>query len=200
VKIEKLEKGCLVERKTFETHIRLSVLNDGGGIFEGKTPSGFMDHMLNTFCKYSEISLIIEKCEGDTHVDLHHTLEDLGIVMGVAFKESFDYSKVQRFGSSTVPMDEALVSTHIDLSGRPYLNFKVDFNGAVPIGDLPVELVEEFFRAFTNNAKITLHTIKIEGRNSHHICEALFKSFAFSIKMATQPNLNNISSTKGMID
>ncbi|HEW91304.1 MAG TPA: imidazoleglycerol-phosphate dehydratase HisB [Thermotogaceae bacterium] len=199
MKIQKIKNGLLVERKTLETHMRLLILNNRIGHFEGGTPSGFFNHMLNTFCKYSTISIHLEKCEGDVDVDLHHTIEDFGIVLGTAFRELFDYSQLKRFGSFTVPMDDALVSVYVDLSGRPYLNFKVDFGDVPLIGNLPVELVEEFFRSFVNNSKITMHAVKLFGSNSHHICEALFKAFAFSVKMATEPS-NFISTTKGVID
>lgn len=199
MKIEKIGNGVVVERKTLETHIRLLISNDKLGRFEGKTPSGFLDHMFKTFCKYSKISVVLEKCEGDTYVDLHHTVEDLGIVLGAGFKENFDYSRLSRFGNFTVPMDDALVSVYVDLSGRSYLNFDVNFSGAQLIGNLPVELIEEFFRSFVNNAKITMHVIKLAGSNSHHVCEALFKAFALSVKMATESS-NDVTSTKGVID
>ncbi|MDI3472922.1 MAG: imidazoleglycerol-phosphate dehydratase [Thermotogaceae bacterium] len=199
MKIKIVDKGIFVERETLETNIKLSLFNDGFGTFNGETPIGFFNHMLNTFCRYSRLSINLERCVGDIDVDFHHTIEDVGIVLGTAFKNLFDYKKLKRFGNSTIPMDDALVSVYIDLSGRPFLNFNVDFGEQLTIGNLPVELIKEFFQAFVNNSGITLHAIKLFGYNSHHIAEALFKAFAVSVKMATEPS-NFVSTTKGVID
>lgn len=199
MKIERVDRGILVERETLETNIKILVFNDGLGVLKGKTPVGFFNHMLNTFCKYSRLSINLERCVGDIEVDFHHIIEDIGIVLGTAFKNLFDYKKLKRFGNFTIPMDDALVSVYVDLSGRPFLNFDVDFGKQLTIGNLPVELIEEFFRAFVNNAGITLHAIKVFGYNSHHIAEALFKAFAVSVKIAIEPS-DFVSTTKGVID
>ncbi|MCS7175860.1 imidazoleglycerol-phosphate dehydratase HisB [Pseudothermotoga sp.] len=196
--VEKRFNACSVERKTSETCIRIELKNDGEGTFTGSTRMGFFDHMLKTFCKFSTLSLKVESFEVDSQIDLHHGVEDFGIVLGTAFRELLDYSQLARFGYAVVPMDEALIVASIDLSGRPFLNYQVRFE-TERVGEFPIELFEEFFKSFVSNAKITLHLVQLYGKNSHHIAEACFKSFAIALRSAINES-GSIQSTKGMID
>ncbi len=198
MKIEKQANRCYVERETFETKIKLWLIDDGKGDFVGTSKIGFLDHMLKTFCRFSTLSLNLEQFEADLHVDMHHGVEDLALALGVGFRELFDYSKTKRFGHAIVPMDEALTMCSIDLSGRGLLNFQVSFETQT-IGDFPVELLEEFFKSFANNARITLHIVKMFGKNSHHIAESIFKAFAIAVRSAIEKS-ESIQSTKGVID
>ncbi|WP_448523452.1 imidazoleglycerol-phosphate dehydratase, partial [Pseudothermotoga sp.] len=143
-------------------------------------------------------SLNLEQFEADLHVDMHHGVEDLALALGTAFRELFDYSKIKRFGHAIVPMDEALTICSIDLSGRGFLNFQVSFETQT-IGDFPVELLEEFFKSFANNARITFHIVKMFGKNSHHIAESIFKAFAIAVRSAIEKS-ESTQSTKGVID
>ena len=186
------------QRKTNETNVFVSLDLDGVGTNEISTGIGFMDHMMNLFFKHGSFDGII-KVEGDTEVDTHHSIEDLGIVLGEAFNEALgDKRGINRFAVSYVPMDEALVRSALDISGRPYLNYQVEFTRDM-IGDMEVETVEEFLRAFCDNAKITLHIHCIEGKNNHHICEAIFKSFARALSEAVKVSGTQIPSTKGIL-
>ncbi|MEN3009286.1 imidazoleglycerol-phosphate dehydratase HisB [Pseudothermotoga sp.] len=196
--VEKRFNTCSVERKTSETCIRIELKSDGEGAFSGSTQIGFFDHMLKTFCKFSTLSLKVESFELDSKTDLHHGVEDFGIILGTAFKELFDYSQLARFGHAIVPMDEALIVASVDLSGRPFLNYQVRFE-TERVGEFPIELFEEFFKSFASNAKITLHLVQLYGKNSHHIAEACFKSFAIALRSAIERS-ESIQSTKGMID
>jgi len=198
LEIERFDNCCVVKRQTNETLItlKLCVDNDSGVLIAG-TNIGFFDHLLKTFAKYSGLSIDISEFQADTYVDLHHGVEDMGIVLGIAFRNLFDYNRVARFGYTIIPMDEALILSSVDLSGRQYLNFDVDFSASY-IGNFPTELVEEFFRAFVNNSAITLHIKKIEGKNNHHIAECTFKSVALSLRMALRPSEVSFS-TKGVI-
>lgn len=198
MEIEKTQNGCTVRRETLETKIHLRLTNDGAGTLKGSTKMGFLDHMLKTFCKFSGLSLNIEDFEADFHIDMHHAVEDFAIVLGTAFRELFDYSRTVRFAHSIVPMDEALIMCSIDLSGRSFLNFQVIFETET-VGDFPTELIEEFFKSFVLNARVTLHIVKLFGKNSHHIAESIFKSFAVAVRNATQSS-NSLQSTKGVID
>ncbi|ODN30003.1 imidazoleglycerol-phosphate dehydratase HisB [Fervidobacterium thailandense] len=197
LEIERSDNCCEVRRQTNETSITLKLCADNIGVLSGGTKVGFFDHLIKTFAKYSGLFIEISEFQADTHVDLHHGVEDTGIVLGIAFRNLFDYNKVARFGYTIIPMDETLILSSVDLSGRQYLNFDVNFT-APHIGNFPTELVEEFFRAFVNNSAITLHIKKLEGKNSHHIAECIFKSVALSLKMALGPS-GTVFSTKGVI-
>lgn len=188
-------------RKTNETDITLSLNLDGNGKTEINTGCGFFDHMLTLFAVHSGYSLSVQ-CKGDTYVDFHHSIEDIGIVLGKAFKEALgDKRGINRYGFFILPMDETLILSSVDISGRKTLCFDV----AIPtekVGSFDTELVLEFFTAFTNNAEITLHVKKLNGINSHHIIEGVFKSVARSLSVATSlnPALKDlIPSSKGVL-
>lgn len=192
-------RTATLERKTKETEIKLTINLDGKGEYEIETGVGFFNHMLELFTHHSGIDLQF-KAKGDTHVDYHHLVEDVGILLGKAFYQALgDKKGINRYGFSLIPMDEALVETAIDFSGRPFLVFNAEFY-TEKIGDFHTELIEEFFQAFTKNAKVTLHINKRDGKNSHHIAEAIFKSFARSVKEAIKINNDKISSTKGVLE
>ncbi len=186
------------ERKTKETNISLELNVDGSGESQIATGVGFFDHMLESFAKHAFFDLRIE-CRGDTHVDDHHTVEDVGIVIGQALKEAiYPVSGVERFGDSVVVMDEAAVSCAIDLSNRPFLFYGIEIDGKV--GSFDVELAEEFFRALTFNSGTTVHIVLQRGKNRHHIVEAAFKAYAVAIRRALAPNPRaGIPSTKGVL-
>ena len=190
-----------IERKTKETDIKLSINLDGKGNSSINTGCGFFDHMLELFARHSRFDLAVT-CNGDINVDYHHTVEDVGIVLGQAIKKALkDMKGIVRYGTTTLPMDESLILTAIDISGRSYLKLDLPMR-ASKIGDFPVELVEEFFLAFVRHAGITLHVVKMAGTNAHHIVEGTFKSFARSLKMAVSIDkefANEIPSTKGVL-
>ncbi|MDF1880572.1 imidazoleglycerol-phosphate dehydratase HisB [Sulfurimonas sp. MAG313] len=187
-----------IERKTKETDIQISLDLYGTGKSEISTGVGFLDHMLESFSKHSLIDLNVH-CKGDTHIDDHHSVEDIGIAIGHALKkEIYPVSKVERFGSCAIVMDEACVECDLDLSNRPFLVYEVDIEGKV--GDFDVELVEEFFRAVCFNAGLTTHIIMKRGKNKHHIIEAAFKSLAVALRRATTANeRTGVPSTKGVL-
>ena len=190
-----------ISRKTKETDIYLKINLDGTGENQIDTGCGFFDHMLTLFAKHSRFDLIV-KCVGDVKVDYHHTVEDVGIVLGQAFKKALkDMRGIIRYGTTILPMDESLILTALDISGRSYLKLDLPMR-ATKIGDFPVELVEEFFLAFVRHAGITLHVNKLAGTNAHHIVEGTFKSFARSMKEAVKIDsafANEIPSTKGVL-
>ena len=190
-----------ITRNTFETEISLYINLDGSGKTEIETGCGFLDHMLTLFAHHANVDLKI-KCKGDVNVDYHHTTEDIGIVLGSAIKEALsDMKGINRYGSFILPMDEALIMTALDFSGRCHLSY----NLAIPskkVGDFDTELVREFFEALTRKADMTLHINQMAGKNSHHIIEGTFKSFARSLKMAVAINsefADRVPSTKGVI-
>jgi imidazoleglycerol-phosphate dehydratase len=190
-----------ITRNTEETKISLALNLDGKGVSKIDTKCGFFDHMLTLFSKHSKIDLEVT-CNGDINVDYHHTVEDVGIVLGKAILEALgDKKGINRYADTILPMDEALILTAIDVSGRSYLNFDVDFPSE-KIGDFDTELVEEFFMALTRNAEITLHIKKLAGENSHHIAEGAFKSFARTLRAAVALDENfkdQLPSTKGVL-
>ena len=190
-----------IKRNTEETKIELSLNLDGKGMCKIDTGCGFFDHMLTLFSKHSKIDLDVT-CKGDINVDYHHTVEDIGIVLGKAILEALgDKKGINRYADTILPMDESLILTAIDISGRSYLGFDVLFP-AQKIGDFDSELVEEFFMALTRNAEITLHIKKMAGENSHHIAEGIFKSFARSLRVAVALDENfkdQLPSTKGVL-
>lgn len=185
-------------RKTKETDITISLDLYGSGKSNINSGVGFLDHMLESFSKHSLIDLNIE-CKGDTHIDDHHSVEDIGIVLGSLLAEAiYPVQNVERFGSANVVMDEACVSCDLDLSNRPYIVFEIDLDGK--IGTFDTELVEEFFRAFVLNAKISAHIVALRGKNRHHIVEAAFKSIGVAIRRATTKNDRvGIPSTKDVL-
>ena len=190
-----------ITRKTNETDIALSLNLDGSGKSDINTGCGFLNHMLTLFAKHARFDLEV-KCLGDIDVDFHHTAEDIGIVLGQAFKSALSDKKgIVRYGSCILPMDEALIMSVVDISGRSFL--KCSFNGLTEkVGDFDTELVEEFFTAFTRQAELTLHIRQIDGSNTHHILEGAFKSTARSLRQAVKIDENfkdEIPSTKGVL-
>ncbi|MBQ3551047.1 MAG: imidazoleglycerol-phosphate dehydratase HisB [Clostridia bacterium] len=190
-----------IDRKTNETDIKMSLNLDGEGKSTVDTGCGFLDHMLTLFAKHGRFDLDV-KCQGDTEVDYHHTAEDIGIVLGQCFKTALgDKKGIIRYGNMILPMDEALILSAVDISGRSYL--KCTFFGLCEkVGDFDTELVEEFFMAFVRNAELTLHIKQFDGENTHHIIEGTFKSVARSLKDAVSIDpkfANEIPSTKGVL-
>ncbi len=195
-----MERKTKLERKTRETNISVEVNLDGKGNYNIDTPIGFLNHMLELFSKHSLIDLNI-KAEGDIHVDYHHLVEDLAIVMGKAINEALGKKeKIERYGFFILPMDESLVEVVVDLSGRPYLVYNVKVSRE-KIGDFDTELFKEFFIAFTHNIKANIHINLKYGENTHHIFEAVFKGLAKALRMAItiNPNIEGINSTKGIL-
>ena len=190
-----------IERKTAETDIKLSLNLDGTGKSEIDTGCGFLDHMLTLFASHGRFDLTVS-CVGDVKVDYHHTAEDIGICLGKAFFEALgDKKGIERYGSVTIPMDEALSLCAVDFSGRDYLGFAVEIP-SVKVGDFDTELVEEFWLAFVRASACTLHIRQLAGKNSHHIIEGAFKSVARSLRdaVAIDPLFaNDIPSTKGVL-
>ena len=190
-----------IDRNTAETKIKLSLNLDGKGLSTVNSGCGFLDHMLTLFAKHGRFDLEVE-CLGDTQVDYHHTVEDIGIVLGTAFKEALgDKKGIERYGDIILPMDEALIVTAVDLSGRAYLGFDLDIP-TEKVGDFDTELVKEFWLGFVRTAECTLHIKQLAGSNSHHIIEGAFKSAARSISKAVAINpdfADEIPSTKGVL-
>ena len=188
-------------RKTAETEIVLKLDLDGSGESAIDSGVGFLDHMLTLFAKHGRFDLTLT-CKGDTWVDDHHSVEDVGIALGQAFAEALgDKRGICRYGRMLLPMDEALVMSAADLSGRAYLSFKADFP-TEKIGDFDTELVKEFFCGFTRAAALTLHVKLLDGENSHHIAEAIFKSVARALRQAVSVDAaraGEIPSTKGAL-
>lgn len=186
-----------INRKTRETDITVKLELDGGNV-DISTGIGFFDHMLTAFAVHGGMGLTV-KAAGDLQVDAHHTVEDVGIVLGKAFKEALgDMKGIARYGTAFIPMDEALGFASVDISGRPFLVFKAEFSDD-RIGEFDTCLAEEFFRAFAFNAGITLHLKCEYGKNDHHIAEALFKAAAHAVKAAKAVNGGEILSTKGVL-
>ncbi|MDD2335887.1 MAG: imidazoleglycerol-phosphate dehydratase HisB [Geobacteraceae bacterium] len=195
-----MPRTAVVERVTKETRIRLSLGLDGTGDSKICTSVPFLDHMLELFARHGLFDLQVE-AQGDIDIDFHHTVEDIGIVLGEALKRALaDKAGIRRYGQATVPMDETLASAAVDLSGRPYLCFNVPLP-KVKIGEFDVELVREFFQAFTNTACLNLHLNLKYGENTHHIVEACFKAFARALNQATglDSRISGVLSTKGTL-
>ena len=194
-------RNAVIERKTAETDISLKLNLDGNGEYKIDTGCGFLDHMLCLFSKHSGFDLEV-KCVGDTNVDYHHTVEDIAICLGQALKEALgDMKGILRYGSTILPMDESLILTAVDISGRSYLKYGLEIP-TYRVGDFDTELVLEFFEAFVRHANLTLHIKQLDGVNSHHIIEGTFKSFARTLKTAVSIDKNNpdsIPSTKGVL-
>ena len=190
-----------IKRATAETDISLTLNLDGTGKSEIETGCGFLDHMLTLFARHGRFDLNIT-CQGDTYVDDHHTVEDIGISLGKAFKEALgDKKGITRYGSTVLPMDESLILSAVDLSGRGYLGYALEIP-TEKVGTFDTELVEEFFLGFIRNAECTLHIRQLAGSNSHHIIEGAFKSVARSLKAAVAIDAafaDEIPSTKGVL-
>ena len=189
-----------LKRSTSETQIEIKLNLDGSGIQEIKTPVPFLDHMLSQLARHGYFDLTI-KAEGDTHIDFHHTIEDVGIAVGQAFKEALgDKKGIRRFSEANVPLNEALAQCIIDISGRAFFVFNVELPKA-KLGEFDVELVPEFFQAFSANSGITLHLNSPYWNNLHHITEALFKSFARALDSACSldSRTSEVPSTKGTL-
>jgi imidazoleglycerol-phosphate dehydratase len=189
-----------IQRKTTETDIALELNLDGSGQAQIDTGVGFFDHMLTLLAKHGALDLTV-KASGDLHVDQHHTVEDVGICFGQALKQALgDKSGIRRYGHFTLPMEETLVSTALDLSGRYYLVFQATFP-TPKIGDFDSELVEDFWQAAAANCLCNLHVLAHYGRNSHHISEAIFKATARALRMAVEhdPRMPGVPSSKGTL-
>ena len=194
-------RTATVQRKTAETDITLTLNLDGKGISQIQTGCGFLDHMLTLFAAHGSFDLQFS-CKGDTYVDDHHTVEDVGICLGEAFSKALGEKRgITRYGSFLLPMDEALILTAVDISGRSCLCYTLDIP-TEKIGTFDTELVEEFFLGFTRHCPMSLHIRKLAGSNSHHIAEGCFKSVARSLKAAVAVDAarqNEIPSTKGVL-
>ena len=189
-----------IKRVTKETDIELTLNLDGTGVCDSDTGIGFFDHMIDGFSRHGLFDIDL-KCKGDLHVDSHHTIEDVGIVLGMAIAEAVgDKKGIKRYGNSILPMDEALMLCAIDLSGRPYLVHDVNYT-AERIGDMDTEMFHEFFYAVSYSAAMNLHIKQLGGVNNHHIAESSFKAFAKALDMATQKDerITGVWSTKGTL-
>ncbi|TVR42980.1 MAG: imidazoleglycerol-phosphate dehydratase HisB [Planctomycetota bacterium] len=192
------QRSATISRATKETRIEATWNLDGGGESTISTGIGFFDHMLEALVKHSGTSLQLH-AEGDLHVDGHHTTEDVGIVLGQALRQALgERIGVERFGHLVVPLDEALVSATIDLSGRPYLVYELQ-PAAAMLGSWATELVPEFFGALADNARCCIHLHQLAGRNTHHVVEAAFKAFARALRQAIRITGNDTPSTKGVL-
>ncbi len=194
-------RNASLTRKTNETDICLSLNLDGKGNAKIESGCGFLDHMLTLFAKHGRFDLTVS-CKGDTFVDYHHTVEDIGIALGQAFEKALgDKKGITRYGSTILPMDEALILSAVDLSGRGFLSYNLDIPSP-KVGDFDTELCEEFFLAFVRCANLTLHIKQLDGKNSHHLIEGAFKSVARSLKDAVKIDkdfADEIPSTKGVL-
>jgi imidazoleglycerol-phosphate dehydratase len=194
-------RSATLARRTSETDITLTLSLDGSGTGQIDTGIGFFDHMLVAFARHGLFDLTVA-ARGDLHIDAHHTVEDVGIVLGQAVAQALgDKRGIRRFGQALVPMDEALAEAAIDISGRAHLAWNVAF-AREAIGAMDTQLVEEFFRAFTGNAKLTLHMTRRAGENAHHVAEACFKAAARALRMAVEADpraADAIPSTKGSL-
>jgi imidazoleglycerol-phosphate dehydratase len=195
-----MARAASIERVTRETQIRLTLDVDGVGVGKICTSVPFLDHMLSLFARHGLFDLQVE-ATGDIDIDFHHTVEDIGIVMGDAFRKALgDKEGIRRYGNAVVPMDETLASVTVDISGRPYLVYEVSIP-KVKIGEFDVELVREFFVAFANNCGLNLHVRVMYGDNVHHVVEACFKAFARAMDEATRldERIKGVMSTKGTL-
>jgi imidazoleglycerol-phosphate dehydratase len=193
-------RAASVARRTKETDITLGLTVDGRGRYEVETGVPFLNHMLELFARHGFFDLTV-RARGDLEVDYHHTVEDVGLALGQALREALgDKAGIRRFGEATVPLDEALVSSVVDLSGRPFLVYDVRIEQA-KIGNFDVELIHDFLLALTNQAAMNLHVRMASGRNPHHVVEATFKSLARALDVATQrdPRVAGVLSTKGIL-
>ncbi len=195
-----MKRTAKIERTTSETRIQLTLTIDGSGQAAIRTTVPFFDHMLHLFTRHGLFDLTVE-AHGDIDIDFHHTVEDIGIVLGEAFKQALgDKKGIVRYGTARIPMDETLADVTVDLSGRPYLVYNVDLP-KVKVGDFDAELAREFFQAFANTCGCNLHLNLLYGENVHHIIEACFKGFGRALDSATRQDsrLHGVMSTKGML-
>ena len=190
-----------VSRNTLETQIVASINIDGTGVSQLSSGLGFLDHMIDQIARHGMMDIKVE-AKGDLHIDAHHTVEDIGITLGQAFAKALgDKKGIRRYGHAYVPLDEALSRVSMDLSGRPGLEFAVEFKRA-RIGEFDVDLVHEFFQGFVNHAGVTLHIDNLRGENAHHQCETVFKAFGRALRMAAELDpraAGTIPSTKGSL-
>ncbi|MHB8881579.1 MAG: imidazoleglycerol-phosphate dehydratase HisB [Thermodesulfovibrionales bacterium] len=190
-----------IERKTKETDIAVDLNLDGGGKYSVRTSVPFLDHMLSLMAKHGLFDLTI-KAKGDIEIDDHHTVEDVGIALGKALKQALgDMKGISRYGQASVPMDETLASAILDISGRPYLVYKVEFSKKSKLKEFDPDLIEDFMHGFVAHAGITLHINVAYGRNTHHIIEAVFKALGRALRQAVQidPRVKGVPSTKGKL-
>jgi imidazoleglycerol-phosphate dehydratase len=195
-----MPRTATVRRETAETKIELTLNLDGTGKADVSTGVGFFDHMLTHIAKHGLFDLSV-KCTGDLHVDAHHSVEDVGLAFGTALAQALgDKAGIRRYGDATVPMDEALVTAAVDLSGRPFLVWKADVPREL-LGTFSSQLAEEFWRAMSSSGKLTLHVLLHHGRNTHHIVETIFKACARALRAACEPDPRGagVPSTKGVL-
>lgn len=195
-----MSRHATIQRNTSETQIRIEIDLDGRGNASVATGVGFFDHMLTLFAKHSAVDLMID-AKGDLHIDSHHTVEDVGIALGMAVRDALgDKAGIRRYGSFTLPMDETLVTATVDLGGRAYFVFNVAFT-APKVGEFDTELVNEFWQAFAANCGCNLHLNLHYGRNTHHVAEAVFKAAARALRQAMEPDprMEGVPSTKGTL-
>lgn len=194
-------RKAVLKRKTKETNISLDLNLDGKGSYSINTSIPFLDHMLSLMCKHGLFDIKL-KAKGDIDIDDHHTVEDTGIVLGKALKQAVgDMKGIARYGQASVPMDEALASVSLDISGRPYFVYKVEFPKKSKLKDFDPDLIEDFLQAFVSSSGITLHISVLYGRNIHHIIEAIFKGLGRALREAVSVNrkIKSIPTTKGLI-
>ena len=195
-----MKRTAEIDRSTSETRIHLKLAIDGTGLSAIRTTVPFLDHMLHLFARHGLFDLTVE-AQGDIDIDFHHTVEDIGIVLGEAFRQALgDKKGIVRYGTARIPMDETLADVTVDLSGRPYLVYNVDLP-KVKVGEFDAELAREFFQAFANNCGCNLHLNLLYGENVHHIIEACFKGFGRALDSATRQDsrLQGVMSTKGVL-
>ena len=193
-------RSSRVERNTKETQIEIFLNLDGSGKLDSQTSLPFLDHMLDQIARHGLMDITI-KAKGDLEIDAHHTVEDIGITLGQAFNNALDKTGIRRYGHAYVPLDEALSRVVLDCSGRPGLEYEVDFVKGT-VGDFDVDLFHEFFQGFVNHALVTLHIDNIRGKNAHHQIETIFKAFGRALRMAVEidPRSKNVvPSTKGSL-
>lgn len=196
-----MSRTASLSRSTKETSVTVEVNLDGTGESKIDTPIGFLSHMLDAIARHAKVDLNIVAA-GDTHIDYHHTVEDVGLVLGEAFAQALgDKRGIRRFGHAYVPLDEALARVVVDFSGRPFLVFEVPMDREMLLihKDFPFALVEEFFKSFANKCACNVHVDLIRGRNGHHSAEAIFKAFAIAVREAKAVVSSDIPSTKGVI-
>ena len=194
-------RQATIERKTLETDIHLTLELDGAGEVRAATGVPFLDHMLDALGRHARLTLDV-RCTGDAAMDPHHTVEDVGIVLGQAFRQALgDRAGIERFGSAFAPLDEALARVVVDCSGRPFLHFEAAMPEPTIGADFATSLVEEFWRAFAMNAAVTLHIDLLRARNAHHAAEAIFKASALALRQAVRltGDLSRVPSTKGVL-
>ncbi len=195
------QRTASITRDTLETQIKISINLDGTGKCSFKTGVPFLEHMLEQISRHGLIDIDID-ANGDTHIDDHHTVEDIGIALGQAFKEALgDKKGIRRYGHAYVPLDEALSRVVIDFSGRPGIEYRVEYPRGM-IGSFDVDLIHEFFQGFVNHALASIHIDNLEGKNAHHIAETIYKAFGRAVRMAVEPDERMsgvIPSTKGSL-